>query len=923
MPGTDKKDLTKGAPEDGKKQKEKKPEEVKKVSPVMRFLSSMKFKFTTIIIFYTTLSIVVGCAGALFACLDLYEKTDVLSMKQLVQSIVGGVQISTNVMIQRGGLGAKQIGKAFKNDFSVLSDLDKTEEILAKYVYTTMASTTDASGLFDYKFMPMNLFMMWDSNWTERLVFYRPCLDPKNRRQCELPPRKEAFVDYDNGDFRMAFKDQVPEYFRRIKDLKPTTCPMYGDCVGIADIPNDQGGPMMYFLARVPFHVAVIPEQLRGWHMLWASNMLFFTQIASNRTGLCLSGYSSTEDLPPKVEKEYNKKKEQGQLINPHDSYYNNTNFVATFFQDTDVVTLAQQFYSTTRYEDSDREFCDDSYDHGPAHPRSKSTVYVAYQFFDFVKGKLVDDSYLLRMDYHNPISQRSFTPFHAAIVGTSTAWLVTVCILVIYFNCSFLVPLEKMRRMRSEFIKTSLAGLDDDGTLAKEIFGDMVDDNALIDANGDEIRVMLTLQERLDGFYTGLIKTRSDDLAHSKAYYLRRLNAQRVMNYFMCRESEDLYKSLPGLLDSNEISRHYRRNAANAGDGVFVHDLVNARHTFRQFKAILGNELATEFFKSFCIQRDRSTVNSLFFVMDVSWLNQVEDSSKKGSDDFLSNLFTDSLSQSSNPASVSPQTPGKRPDGLSVSTHSLASVDDSDLNSSRGDLLSPRTHHSHFGRKDTSSSKLAPESEEAGKRIKVPVAGKQSASVSSLPSEAAEAPVQSKQVAAFASSSGDAIAHFIHDRYFGHKSLAKRDMKHSALLGCSRVPDYLALRDGGASVVFSPTMFNNLLTTVVKKFSSDVIPKFLESPSFQVLVYCLSETNYFGKSGKGKHQRAIDDEIIAKKSNALVNGVWQACYVAKKPGDDDSSSDDDTDDEPEEKPEKEEKKDEEESVKPDAENTQ
>jgi hypothetical protein len=541
----------------------------------------------------------------------------------------------------------------------------------------------------------------------------------------------------------------------------------------------------------------------------------------------------------------------------------------------------------------------------------------LAYRFFDYLKGNLTDEAFMIKLSYHNPISQRSFTPFHAAIVSTSTAWFLTVCILVIYFNVSFLVPLEKMRKMRSDLIKTSLAGLDDDGTLAKEIFGSMVDDNALIDANGDEIRVMLTLQDRLNDFYTGLIKTRSDELAHIKGYYMRRFNALKVMNYFMRREDGDLQKSLPGLLDSKEINRHFRRGgvAGNMAAGTFLRDLGNARHTFRQFKTILSNELAIEFFKCYCYQRGRSTLNSLFFVMDVSWLNQVEEGAKKGTDDFLSGLFTDTMSQSSNPPSViaSPRMARNRPDGLVISTNSLSSLGDPELGSPRGELMSPRggepnrPRHSHFAKsKETSDVKKDSAADESAKK-KVPFPATRSpeeskkqasSSESSLPSEP-DLPKLAQTGPTFVSASGESIAHFIHESYFGRKSLAQRDPKHSALLGCSQVPDYLALRDGGSNVMFSPIMFNNLLTTVVKKFGTDVIPQFMESTAFQLLVYCLNLTNYFTKSAtKGKRQRALDDEVIAKPSNALVNGVWPACHVVKKQNDDeDDSSSDESDD--------------------------
>jgi len=907
-----------------KKKNEEKKEEVKKVSPVARFFSSMKVKFSFIILVYSLLSVLVGCLGALLACIDLYEKMDVLDMKERVQNAVGGLQRSSLVMIQRGGLAAKQFHRAFANDFSYLNDSERTERVLARHIHDKMSSTVDGPGAFDYKQVPMHLIMFWDQDWNEKLVYYRPCKDVNNRERCELVSREYPFKDYAGGDYSIIHKEEVPKIFRNIKDIKPTKCTLYGDCLGIADIPNEEGGPMLYFLAEIPGTLPVIPRPLVGWHMLWGCNMLFVNEIQSNRTGLCVAGYSSNEkDLPQNEVKEIQKKKDKGLLLNPFDAFYNNTNWIGTIFQDTDVVTLAQDFYSRSHshYVKSDRSYCDNSYDHGTDHQRTMSTVYFAYRGFDFVKGNLSDDIYLQRFDYHNPIAQRSFSPMHTAVVSTSIAWFVTVCILVIYFNCSFLVPLEKMRKMRSDFIKTSLAGLDDDGTLAKEIFGDMVDDNALIDANGDEIRVMLTLQDRLDEFYNGLIKTRSNELAHIKAYYQRRLNAQRTMNYFMRREDEDLHIVLPGLLDSKEVNRHFRRNAITGGDkGDFLQNLLNARHSFRQFKTILSNELAIEFFKAFCAQRGRSTVNSLFFMMDVSWLHQCEDTSRKGNDDFLSNLFSDSMSPGSNSNLGSPRMTSSRPDNLLISSTKSFSIGDAEPGTPRG--AENRPHRSHFAKskqadhgKNTSESSASasttdvgkaaiaadlPEDDDNKKKVKVPFINvrslennRQSSSLSSLPSPSGSGADLPKLAdgPAFTSNNGDAIAHFIYDSYFGHKSLAQRDLKHSALLGCSQVPDYIALRDNSDNLTFSPIMYNNLLEAVVKKFQSDVIPQFMESPTFQVMVYCLMLTNYFNKGGKNRRQRAIDDEVIEKKSSAIIEGVWSACYVPKKDEDDDETS--------------------------------
>jgi len=270
------------------------------------------------------------------------------------------------------------------------------------------------------------------------------------------------------------------------------------------------------------------------------------------------------------------------------------------------------------------------------------------------------------------------------------------------------------------------------------------------------------------------------------------------------------------------------------------------------------------------------------------------------------------------------------------ISTNSLSSLGDPELMSPRSEVSTPREfgptspepnrpRRSHFakaketGQAGKASADTDSNKDGGAKKMKVPFANqpgqgasdKQSSSASSLPSDSEftasqQKPAQAAQ--AFMSTSGESIAHFIYESYFGAKSLAQRDRRHAALLGCSHVAEYLQLRDGGANVVYSPVMYNNLLAAVIKKFSNDVIPQFQESPMFQIMVYCLILTNYFTKAAnKGKRQRSADDEIIAKKSNVLINGVWQACHVVKQQSaaDDDSSSSSDSDDDDDEEEKK------------------
>jgi len=116
-------------------------------------------------------------------------------------------------------------------------------------------------------------------------------------------------------------------------------------------------------------------------------------------------------------------------------------------------------------------------------------------------------------------------------------------------------------------------------------------------------------------------------------------------MNIFMRRDDEALRAILPGLMDPNELVRHYRRAniVVHTPEGRQINKFVTAKRAFRSLKSVLNNSVATQFFKAFCIQRGRSSINSFFFLMDVSWLHQVESGDRNDQDDFLSAMFADS----------------------------------------------------------------------------------------------------------------------------------------------------------------------------------------------------------------------------------------------------------------------------------------
>jgi len=430
----------------------------------------------------------------------------------------------------------------------------------------------------------------------------------------------------------------------------------------------------------------------------------------------------------------------------------------------------------------------------------------------------------------------------------------------------------------------------------------------------------MLTLQERMDALYSQIINSRVEDLNRARNAGRSELCALRIMNLFLRREDEALHAILPGLMDPNELARRYRRTTlvAHGDDSDFVSLIANAKRQFRTLKAVLSNTIAAQFFKTFCVQRGRSSVNSFFFLMDVSWLHQVESGARNEQSDFLSAMFSDSVAPS--PA-MSPRgyVPGKSEDGSSEILYS-PEASAIDLQLAQPQPEPDRPHHSHFAKKNTSRPSSAsgsrdptpstsPTPAEDDKKPKVPklpiakVSGAQTtASLSPRPSNAAQ----------FLTKIGEGIAHLVHESYFGRKSLAQRDMRHAALLGCSQVPDYLILRDKDR-IVYSPTMYDNLVSAVTKKFTADVLPQFLNSVCFQVMVYSLEITGFFEDRRQDEKKSLLADEQMPLfKEDMLLKGLWQACISAEKneKKDDESSSSDDSDsDESEEEEDEEPKK--------------
>jgi len=833
-------------------------------------------------------------------------------MKERVQNAVIGFVKGTISFIHRASVLSSDLSyyPYFTNE--TLSNFSETEKFLAFAVNNEkiIAHSTDLS-LYDN--LPFHLVMAWDQDWNERLAYFRPCRDPNNRTQCDLLPLSEAFADYEKGDFTLIHKDKIPKFFRGLNKTKPYCSATMYNCTGFANIPFEEGGPMIFTMFNVGTYSSVMSEgntsyPFDNWTFLMASNALLFSEIGANRTGLCTSFYSSTEkNITPYMDEQFQTKKAKKLTLNLAEYEVDPDMKIGVASVESSIVTLEQDYYAeaVSRYslKQSDRAICDSFYDHRYYPDGMMETASLVYKTFDFDKGVNDDETVAFRFEYHDPITSASMIYANMMVIVLCLIFaLVNLCIFL-YFNCVFLVPLDRLRRARAELIKNTLSGLEDDN-VTKELFGDIVDDSALIEANGDEITVMLTLQERMDALYSNIIKSKIEEVNSARSVIRSELCALRVMNIFMRRDDEALRAILPGLMDPSELVRHYRRAniVVHTPEGRQINKFVTAKRAFRSLKSVLNNSVATQFFKAFCIHRGRSSVNSFFFLMDVSWLHQVESGDRNDQGDFLSAMFSDS-------GAASPTSP------LLPTSFDKAQSSDllSSTTSSTEDLLAPRSdsarpHHSHFARSRSSSSldeqeqsqhapdspkKESPKIEEEKAKGVVKIPKMPIAKNPSPPSS----PIKAANVPQFSSKLSDGIAHFIQECYFGPKSLAQRDLRHAALLGCSQVPDYIQLRDK-KDVVYSPIMFDNLVTAVTKKFTMEVLPQFHNSVAFQVMVYALTLTGYF--EGQGESSSKEDEESMPQfLEDEVLKGMWLACVSSgpdAKKDEEDSSSDSDSD---------------------------
>jgi len=881
----------------------------RKASPVRQFFSSIRVIVFLVLLGFVIIFCTVVGVTTVVEIRGVYEKMDTLDLKERVQNAVTGLlQAVISLLYRITMMYSEAAYYPLLNNPYVLANFTLTEQILATAIYQGEEIISAYAGLTQYYFLPFQLAMGWDQNWNLRLAYYRPCRNPGDRVKCEMVPPKEVFLPTSRA--------KIPKAFLKLNETRPN-CSNNGNCTGIMNIPWDEGGPMIFSLYNVGQYSSVMSTYnmtfpFDNWYFLVAANALLFNQITAHRTGMCMSFYTSNEDLPPYMEDEFKDKKKKNQILSPADIKWENVSYSHYTELDTGAVTLDQEYYAAKKSEysekKSDRAYCDDSYDHGDDDYTSMSSACLAYKTFDFEKGETDNVSVAFRFEYHDPLTKSYVASVVNMLFVLFAMFFVANALVFVYFNFAFLVPLDRVRKMRADLIKNTVSGLQDDGLIAKDLFGDMVDDTALIEANGDEITVMLTLQDRLDALYSTIIKSRVDEVKSARSVTRKELCAMRVMNHFMHRDDKSLRSILPGLMDPDEVSGRSRRNK---GEGNAINDLTSAKRAFRSLKAVLSNNIATQFFKAFCIQRGRSSVNSFFFLMDVSWLHQVEAGGRDEQEDFLSAMFTDTVGAASPP--MSPRSPPMSPRSL-MSPRSPVSP----FNDEPGTPMAPlpegdRPHHSHFVKANesgvspavdssvSSGSTIPPTStvpdqktdgereKKKPKNLKVSVA---------KPSGLGPLSPKASNVEQFSSKISDAIAHFIHESYFGKRSLSHRDMRHAALLGCSQIPDYVALRDH-ENITFSPVMFDNLVAAVTKKINAEVLPQFLNSVSFQVMVYALKITGFF--ENQQTNDSKDSERMPLLDGDELLKGMWAACVdpssnEGKETGDEDDSDSDSAD---------------------------
>ena len=849
----------------------------KRVSRAQKCFSSMRVRVLVLIVilFAATMMSFWGFFTTNFG--GVYKEADRLEMSELVQRVARRTVSAPALLALHGTVIA--------NDPSLMDALQTGSSARVQQWLDTSLKEDISMGVDE---LPAHLAVIWDAQWTLMGEVYYPC-----RGNTSGTPEQQ------HGACTLAEEaanSEIPTYFVG-GEFAQACATGEKQCAGLVTLSAGGGTSFVY---------AVVPLGTAG-HMLLAADAHLLAKVEAENSGMCISIYSSFEpSLPEHIVREASMLN-----ISGNSSGWNARN-------------AKYKLYLRRKYQPSEREQCPAAAAEEPERNPSKTVAYARVAVADPTGTLDADTALLVRFDYPNP-RYMHLTSFLWAMSGAFVVmWVLIYAFIYALFECMFLRPIARLRDSRAALIKKTLAALEDNGVVSKELFTAVVDDQALLDAKGDVITVVRTLQQRTDAIYARIIDSRRDELVHARALNQNALAALRLMNLFLRREDDALHALLPGLLASDEIARRFRRTTiiSRARKGELFYEVMAAQRRFRTLKAVLSNTTATQFFKAFCLQCGRSTLNSLFFLMDVSWLHEVETSASAADSDFLAAMLADPASPLASPRASPPATAAATPTGAAADEGAL-------LCSPRSGTLD-RPHFSHFASSSpptlpasppidadasaattTTDSAAAPagagEKRKRPPRLQLPLQQSPLTTPVDPPLVSPRSRLLSPRgspvpATRFCTRLGEAIARFVHESYFGPRSLAQRDRRHAALVGCSQVADYLRLRDN-ANTVYRPDMYNALVAAVTKKLTADVLPLFLRSVAFQVLVFVLAlSTSSDPAAAPVATVTAADPDAPAPapalESDTVLRSMWPLCRETATKGFDEDEDEDEDDEE-------------------------
>ena len=846
----------------------------RRVSRAQKCFSSMRVRVLVLIVllFAATMMSFWGFFTEHFG--SVYKEADRLEMSELVQRVARSA-LSAPALLAAHGM-------VIANDPTLLGALQQGSSARVQQ-WLDASLMGDASRGVDE--LPAHLAVVWDAHWTLMGEVYYPCR-----------PNSSGTPEQQHGACTLsatAANSELPAYFTGGEFAQ--ACASGGkQCAGLVTLAAGGGASFVFAVASLG----------TAGHMLLAADAHLLARLEAERSGMCISLYSSFEPaLPESIARE------AAMLnISSNSSSWNARN-------------AKYKLYLRRKYKPSEREQC--PADEVRGRLVSKTVAYARVAVADPTGTLGADAALLVRFDYPNP-RYMGLTGFLWVMAGAFIVMLVLIyAFMYALFECMFLRPIARLRDSRAALIKKTLAALEDNGVVSKELFTAVVDDQALLDAKGDVITVVRTLQERTDAIYARIIDSRRDELVCARALNHNALAALRLMNLFLRRDDDALHALLPGLLAADEVARRFRRTTiiSRARKGELFYEILAAQRRFRTLKAVLSNTTATQFFKAFCLQCGRSTLNSLFFLMDVSWLHEVETTASAADSDFLAAMLADPASPLASPRASPPATAAPAATPPAADEGAL-------LCSPRSGTLD-RPHFSHFASSSPPTLPASPPADadttasaatsggggggdadggdkrQRPPRLQLPLPQSPLTTPADPPLVSPRARLLSPRgspvpAARFGTRLGEAIARFVHESYFGRGSLAQRDRRHAALVGCSQVADYLRLRDN-ANVVYRADMYNALVAAVTKKLTADVLPLFLRSVAFQVLVFVLAlstSTDPAAPPAATVPGADPDAPAPALQRDTVLRTLWPLCHetAAKDLNEDDDEEEDEED---------------------------